>query len=87
MSSIKPRTSITSINQSTRKKSNQTTLDKFHIKIPNIESSIYPKMPKKGKINIISWNVNGIRALVSKNELENFINNGKIIFIYGNLKI
>lgn len=65
---------------STAKNKNQATLDMFKINIkPSASSDInhLPELPKGKNVKIYSWNVNGIRAMIKKGAIEEFIQKGK----------
>ena len=57
-----------------KKTSTQQTLDFFGIKTPeaNKEELFHP-IPKDTKLKIMSWNVNGIRSVINRGDLQNLI--------------
>jgi hypothetical protein len=53
-------------------------LDKFNIEIKEIESDvILPSIPDGENISIYSWNVNGFRSVMKRNEFDAFMKRGK----------
>ena len=52
----------------------QPTLDFFGIKTPKANNeSLFPSLPSHVPFSLYSWNVNGIRSVISRGDLQDFI--------------
>lgn len=52
----------------------QPTLDFFGIKTPKANNeSLFPSLPSHTPFTIYSWNINGIRSVISRGDLQDFI--------------